>query len=56
MKVWTEGKDFKTELLADADVTAALSPREIAEKFDLDYHTKHVDTIFDRVFGDGDPG
>ncbi|ARE38481.1 Adenylosuccinate lyase [Rhodovulum sp. P5] len=52
MKVWEEGKDFKEELLADADVTAALSPAEIEEKFDLGYHTKHVDTIFARVFGE----
>ncbi|MBD3677258.1 MAG: adenylosuccinate lyase [Rhodobacteraceae bacterium] len=52
MKVWEEGKDFKTELLADPEVTAALSPAEIEEKFDLGYHTKHVDTIFKRVFGD----
>ncbi|MFA3917794.1 adenylosuccinate lyase [Ruegeria hyattellae] len=52
MKVWEEGKDFKTELLGDADVTAALSPDEIEEKFDLAYHTKHVDTIFARVFKD----
>ena len=51
MKVWEEGKDFKTELLGDSDVTAALSPAEIEEKFDLGYHTKHVDTIFARVFG-----
>jgi adenylosuccinate lyase len=51
MKVWEEDKDFKTELLADPDVTAALSPAEIEEKFDLSYHTKHVDTIFERVFG-----
>ncbi|MGV6839080.1 MAG: adenylosuccinate lyase [Planktomarina sp.] len=52
MKVWEEGKDFREELLADSDVTAALSAEEINEKFDLGYHTKHVDTIFDRVFGD----
>ena len=52
MKVWEEGKDFKTELLADPEVTAALSPAEIEEKFDLGYHTKHVDTIFARVFGE----
>ena len=51
MKVWEDGKDFKTELLADAEVTAALSPAGIEEKFDLGYHTKHVDTIFRRVFG-----
>ncbi|MEF9602915.1 adenylosuccinate lyase [Paracoccus sp. PXZ] len=52
MKVWEQGADFKTELLADAEVTAALSPAEIEEKFDLGYHTKHVDTIFARVFGE----
>ncbi|MGD9918906.1 MAG: adenylosuccinate lyase [Paenirhodobacter sp.] len=52
MKVWEKGADFKTELLADPEVTAALSPAEIEEKFDLGYHTKHVDTIFRRVFGE----
>ena len=51
MKVWEQDKDFKTELLRDAEVTAALSTEEIEEKFDLGYHTKHVDTIFARVFG-----
>ena len=51
MKVWDDGKDFKTELLADEDVLAALSVEEIEEKFDMGYHTKHVDTIFKRVFG-----
>jgi adenylosuccinate lyase len=51
MKVWEEGKDFKTELLADTEVLKALSAEEIEEKFDLGYHTKHVDTIFKRVFG-----
>jgi adenylosuccinate lyase len=51
MKVWEDGKDFKTELLGDAEVLAALSAEEIEEKFDLGYHTKHVDTIFARVFG-----
>jgi adenylosuccinate lyase len=52
MKVWEEGKDFKTELLGDAEVLKSLSAEEIEEKFDLGYHTKHVDTIFARVFGD----
>ena len=51
MKVWNEGKDFLTELLADEEVMGALSEDEIREKFDMGYHTKHVDTIFARVFG-----
>jgi adenylosuccinate lyase len=50
MKVWEEGKDFKTELLADNEVMQALSEEEVREKFDIGYHTKHVDTIFKRVF------
>jgi adenylosuccinate lyase len=52
MKVWEEGKDFLEELLADPDVRKALSEDEIREKFDLGYHTKHIDTIFERVFGE----
>ncbi|MDM7851652.1 adenylosuccinate lyase [Pseudochrobactrum kiredjianiae] len=50
MKVWEQGKDFLEELLADAEVRAALSEEQIREKFDLAYHTKHIDTIFNRVF------
>ncbi|MCJ8518198.1 adenylosuccinate lyase [Pseudorhizobium tarimense] len=51
MKVWEQGKDFLEELLADEEVRTALSEEDIREKFDLAYHTKHVDTIFKRVFG-----
>ena len=50
MKVWEEGRDFLEELLADQEVRAALSEEDIRAKFDLDYHTKHVETIFERVF------
>ena len=50
MKVWEEDKDFLTELKADAEVTAALSEVELEDSFDLGYHSKHVDTIFARVF------
>ncbi|MBB3966297.1 adenylosuccinate lyase [Rhizobium metallidurans] len=53
MKVWEKGADFLEELLGDAEVRAALTEEEIREKFDLGYHTKHVDTIFSRVFADG---
>jgi len=51
MRVWEQGADFLEELLADQEVRAALSEEQIREKFDLGYHTKHVDTIFKRVFG-----
>ncbi len=52
MKVWEQGADFLTELLGDNEVRAALSEEVIRDKFDLGYHTKHVDTIFERVFGE----
>jgi len=51
LKVWEDRTDFRAELLADPQVVAALGADGIDEKFDLAYHTKHVDTIFARVFG-----
>ena len=53
MKVWEQGKDFKTELLGDEDVLAALSTEQITEKVDPNCHTKHVETIFTRMIGYG---
>jgi adenylosuccinate lyase len=52
MRVWeSDGAESLLELLkADAEVTALLSPQEIETQFDLDYHYKHVETIFARVF------
>ncbi len=52
MKVWEQGADFQTELLADQAVVGALGEEKIRESFDLNYHLKHVDTIFKRVFGE----
>ncbi|MCJ2057673.1 adenylosuccinate lyase [Methylobacterium sp. J-048] len=51
MPVWRGEGDFLELLKADAEVTAALTPEQIEECFDLGYHFKHVDTIFARVFG-----
>ena len=50
MPVWRGEGQFLELLKADADVMAALSEAELVVMFDLTYHTKHVDTIFDRVF------
>jgi len=50
LKVWRERTDFLSELLADAEVRAALSENALREQFDLGYHLKHVDMIFRRVF------
>jgi adenylosuccinate lyase len=53
MKVWeSDGAESLMELLkADPDVTAKMTASEIEDRFNLDYHFKHIDTIFDRVFG-----
>ncbi len=51
MVVWREGKDFLDLLKHDSDVKKALSDNQLEELFDMEYHTKHVDTIFKRVFG-----
>jgi adenylosuccinate lyase len=41
------------ELRADPEVSATLTGAEIEACFDLGHHTRHVDTIFARVFGAG---
>ena len=51
MKVWREDGKFIDLLKADPQVTAALPAQELEEKFDLDYHFKQIDRIFERVFG-----
>ena len=51
MPVWRWEGDFLALLKADADVSRALTASELEELFDLGYHFKQVDVIFDRVFG-----
>ncbi len=50
MEVWENGGDFRAELEKDDGVSAHLDATALAKLFDLGYHTKHVDTIFERVF------
>lgn len=51
MPVWRGEGDFLSLLSADAEVSAKLSRAELEALFDLGYHTRQVDTIFRRVFG-----
>ncbi|HWA31824.1 MAG TPA: hypothetical protein VG867_12045, partial [Rhizomicrobium sp.] len=51
MRAWGGEGDLLTLLKADKDVTKAVPPPTLEELFDLGYHFKHVDTIFERVFG-----
>jgi adenylosuccinate lyase len=52
MRVWEEGKSFQDLLLADGEIRKYLDKDEIEKIFDLKYHLKHVDAIFERVFGE----
>ena len=49
-KVWNDGVDFYNQLKSDPRVLEALTVDELKTNFDLSYHLKHVDTIFDKVF------
>ncbi|MCY4287546.1 MAG: adenylosuccinate lyase [Aestuariivita sp.] len=48
--VWNHGRDFKSELLKDANIIEFLSPETLEDSFSMDYHLRQVDTIFERVF------
>ena len=51
IRSWRTGGDFLKLLSKDRAVTAHLKPAALAKLFNIGYHTKHVDTIFRRVFG-----
>jgi len=53
MAVWEGGGSFLERLEADKEIAAKLGARELRALFDPAYHTKHVETIFARVFGKG---
>lgn len=50
MPVWLEGKDFQTLLKADKAIQEHLTENEISALFDMEFHMKHIDTIFNRLF------
>jgi adenylosuccinate lyase len=52
MPVWRGEGEFLMLLQADKDVAKVLSAQELEALFDVGYHLKHVDTIFERVFGE----
>lgn len=52
MKTWDKEEDFLTNLKSDSEVISKLDEQILESLFDLDYHFKHVDYIFERVFGE----
>jgi adenylosuccinate lyase len=52
LKVWETGREFQSLLLQDKEIRKHLTQKDIAEIFSLEYHLKHVEDIFKRVFGE----
>jgi adenylosuccinate lyase len=51
MRAWRREGEFVELLKADRNVARVLTPEELEALFDLGYHLKQVDAIFERVFG-----
>ena len=52
MRVWQEGLDFPSLIRQDPEIAKHLTPQEIDAVFDLKEYLKHVDYLFQRIFGD----
>ena len=52
MQVWEKGGNYLDLLSADPDIAKHISRDQLEPMFDMSYHTKHVDTVFKRVFGE----
>jgi len=50
LKVWDTGRDFKSLLIEDQELMNFIAKEDLEEIFNLDYHFKHVEEIFRRVF------
>jgi len=53
MPVWEESADFLEMLKADTDVTESVDTAVLEDLFDMAHHSRHVETVFKRVFGKG---
>jgi adenylosuccinate lyase len=50
LKVWNAGREFKAVLLEDQEIREYLTEEDLDNIFSLDFHLKHVEDIFERVF------
>jgi len=53
MKTWDEGGEFRAHVLADADISARLTPEEVARVLSPEPYMRNVPKVFARVFGEG---
>ncbi|MEW5974538.1 MAG: adenylosuccinate lyase [Acidobacteriota bacterium] len=51
MRVWKNEGDFSTLVAEDPDVARHMSPSEIDRIFDVKHQLRHVNAIYDRVYG-----
>ena len=51
MRTWEGEGEFRELLAADEELKTALSSRRLAECFDPQRLLRHVDRIFERLFG-----
>ena len=51
MEAWRGHKELSSLLWKDREVRSLLRREEFDELFDIRYYLKHIDTIFDRAFG-----
>ena len=51
MRAWEEGADFRQLVEEDPDISSVLSTEEISAAFSLKRQLRHVDYVFERVFG-----
>jgi len=49
MEAWEKQVPFRSLVEAEEKITSRLSPEQIGDCFDYNYHLKHVDTIFERL-------
>ena len=56
MAAWQGSGRFQDNLAGDPEVAGRIPADDLAALFDLAQHTRHVDTIFARVFEDTPPG
>ena len=51
MRVWDEDTDFETLILEDPDIQKHLTQKEVKQVFNIQNTLRHIDAIFERVFG-----
>jgi adenylosuccinate lyase len=54
MATWQDGGDFAQRVAQDEEIRRHLSPAELVDVFNAKHHLRHLDTIFRRVFEEGE--